>query len=61
MVFVDGAERNRLLVNVANLTPMAANYQARYNPRDPRYRVQQSRFRTSRPLSLTCLPGTEPS
>lgn len=38
VVFADGAERNRLLVNVANLEPVAANYQPRYDPRDPRYR-----------------------
>ena len=40
VVFANGAERNRLLVNVANLTRITANYQPRYDPRDPRYRVQ---------------------
>jgi hypothetical protein len=37
VVFADGAERNRLLVNVENLQPLAANYYPRYDPRDPRY------------------------
>lgn len=37
VVFADGAERNRLVVNIENLRPIAANYQPRYDPRDPRY------------------------
>lgn len=40
VVFADGAERNRLLVNVANLEPVAPNYYPRYDPRDPRARIQ---------------------
>ncbi len=36
-VFADGAERNRLIVEVKNLEPDAANYTPRYDPRDPRY------------------------
>lgn len=38
VVFADGAERNRVLVDVANLEPMPPNYYPRYDPRDPRYR-----------------------
>jgi hypothetical protein len=41
VVFADGAERNRLLVNVANLEPLAANYYPRYDPRDPRYNTSR--------------------
>jgi hypothetical protein len=37
VVFADGAERNRLIVNVSNLEPLAANQYPRYDPRDPRY------------------------
>ena len=40
VVFADGAERNRLLVNVANLQPLASNFDPRCDPRDPRFRVQ---------------------
>jgi hypothetical protein len=42
VVFADGAERNRLLVNVANLEPLAANYYPRYDPRDPRYNTSRN-------------------
>jgi hypothetical protein len=38
VVFADGAERNRVLVNIENLEPFAGNYYPRYDPRDPRYR-----------------------
>lgn len=38
VVFADGAERNRVLVNIENLEPVAGNYYPRYDPRDPRYR-----------------------
>jgi hypothetical protein len=38
VVFADGAERNRVLVNIENLEPLASNYYPRYDPRDPRYR-----------------------
>lgn len=37
VIFANGAERNRLLVNVENLEPLAGNYNPRYDPRDPRY------------------------
>jgi hypothetical protein len=37
VVFADGAERNRLIVDVENLRPYAGNYSPRYDPRDPRY------------------------
>lgn len=40
VVFPDGAERNRLVVNIANLEPLASNYNPRYDSGEPRYRVQ---------------------
>jgi hypothetical protein len=36
VVLADGAERNRIRVNVDNLEPVAGYY-PRYDPRDPRY------------------------
>lgn len=38
VVFADGGERNRVLLNVEDLQPITASYQPRYDPRDPRYR-----------------------
>lgn len=37
VIFADGAERNRLLVNVETLEPLAGDFYPRYDPRDPRY------------------------
>lgn len=37
VIFAEGAERNRLIVNVDNLRPYAGNYSPRYDSRDPRY------------------------
>jgi len=38
VVFADGGERNRVLLSIANLEPVAARYDPRYDPRDPQYR-----------------------
>jgi len=37
VVFADGAERNRVRLNVENLEPVQGAYYPRYDPRDPRY------------------------
>lgn len=37
VVFADGAERNRVRLDVNNLEPIAGPYYPRYDPRDPRY------------------------
>ncbi len=37
VVYADGAERNRVRVDVANLPPVEGPYNPRYDPRDPRY------------------------
>lgn len=38
VVFADGGERNRVLLNIENLEPLTPTYNPRYDPRDPRYR-----------------------
>jgi hypothetical protein len=37
VVFADGAERNRVRLDVDTLRPIAGPYSPRYDPRDPRY------------------------
>ena len=37
VVYAEGAERNRIRVDVANLPPVGGPYTPRYDPRDPRY------------------------
>lgn len=48
VVFADGAERNRVRVDLAQLPPIAGPYSPRIDPRDPRYDPRDPRYIPSR-------------